>query len=150
MRDREADIAAEMLRCKHFTGIHYRECRAGVVYMQVRDTSGPGMAKFPCLSLSRPGLHGSAQVRAATTVCEKRELPTRAEAEAIVDERARRIAEFTRELRLGVCTVCKASPSAWEQSGSCIYAVPCGHRVGQGDAKKYAAGVLEERAKERP
>lgn len=35
--------------CRHFTGIQHDTCRVGVRYLSVRDTSGPGMAKWPCL-----------------------------------------------------------------------------------------------------
>ena len=58
------------LRCKHFTGVQKDTCAAGVVYASVRDdTTRP--YGFPCL-LDYAG----------NATCEKRELPTREEAEA--------------------------------------------------------------------
>jgi hypothetical protein len=137
MRDREDQVSREMQRCRHFNGIQHKCCEAGVNYMSVRDTSGKGLAKFPCLTLKDGH---------ATTTCSKRDLPSRQDAEAIVDQREASIAAFLKKSCLGICGTCDSESTDWRQHGDCIYSVPCGHRVGQGDAKGYKAGVLKARA----
>lgn len=74
-RIREDEIIVEMTRCLHFVGLK-DECKAGI---NVRDLVGGetfGWAmRTPCLTT-----HGK-----CTVVCEKRQLPTREEAEAEVN-----------------------------------------------------------------
>ena len=65
-RQREKRIAT----CRHFTGIMNDACEKGVVYRSVRDTSGPGMAKWPCTDADCP------------TACNKREPRTAEEVDA--------------------------------------------------------------------
>lgn len=38
----------------------------------------------------------------------------------------------------GECTDCGVKTTSVRQAGSCVYAEPCGHRIGQGDARKVA------------
>lgn len=127
-RARELRILQEMERCVHFNGVQHGTCLAGVVYKSVQRH---GPMKFPCLSTDGD--------------CARRELPTREQAEAIEKERESRIAAFLQRTRLGICE-CGSEATDWEQSGPCIYSIPCGHRVGQGNAKQYKAGVLKARA----
>lgn len=128
-----------MNTCLHFRGIQHDTCEAGVALKDVKDVAGPGMARYPCLTLE--------QGKEARTVCPKRRLPTREEAEAIEAERDRRIRAFVQKTALGICGTCDVESTDWTQDGPCIYSQPCGHRVGQGNAKQYKAGVLEARAK---
>jgi hypothetical protein len=67
-------------KCRHYNGIgnDAKCCGAGVRYKDVRDDSGPGMYRWPCLKLlGQP---------AATTACEKRSLLTPEEHDAREDE----------------------------------------------------------------
>jgi hypothetical protein len=57
-----------MQKCRHFRGVQHKTCEAGVELASLRDTSGPGMARWPCIQ-------GSGE-RAAVTSCEKRSLLT--------------------------------------------------------------------------
>lgn len=54
--------------CKHFTGIMNKACAKGIAYADVRDASGSGPYKFPCLS--------------ACDSCLQREYPTPEEVDA--------------------------------------------------------------------
>jgi hypothetical protein len=127
----EMQVRREMATCRHFTGIQHKDCRAGVNYMSVRDTSGKGMAKWPCLD------------KGATTTCSKRELPTEAEARATVDEREAAWGRFMDEVEQGICATCHVKADDFVQVGPCIYAKPCGHRVGQGDAAQHKRALAK-------
>ncbi len=71
-------LAQEMRTCIHFRGIQHERCAAGVELRPLRDTSGSGMARWPCLRILNQ--------RECTTTCSKREFPTEAEARARLDE----------------------------------------------------------------
>lgn len=131
-RDRGLQVAKEMATCRHFKGIQHKKCEAGVVYDSFKGL-GPLWKVLPCMG---PGS------------CASKSTPTQEEAEAAADAREAHIAAFLAKTNLGVCGTCDDRSTDWKQAGHCIYSVPCGHRVGQGDAKKYKAGVLEARAKE--
>jgi hypothetical protein len=79
-------LAQEMRTCKHFRGIQHERCAAGVELHPLRDISGPGMARWPCLRLLNQ--------RECATTCAKLDLPTEAEARASLDELERNIAEI--------------------------------------------------------
>lgn len=132
---REKHVLQVMRTCEHFNGIQHDCCEAGVSYDSVRDSNGRVPVAFPCLPGFRP----------ATTTCDKRKLPTREEAERIEADREKAIKAFLRKSELGICGTCDVRSTDWVQAGSCIYSKPCGHRVGQGDAVKYKAGVLKAR-----
>lgn len=68
--------------CRHFTGVMNETCAVGVVYRSVRDTSGPGMARWPCTGAGCP------------IVCDKKEPRTAEEIDAEDREFADRIAHF--------------------------------------------------------
>lgn len=38
--------------CIHFTGIQHEKCAAGVALKEVRDDSGPGRYRWPCITLA--------------------------------------------------------------------------------------------------
>lgn len=121
----EAKIEKVMSRCIYFNGMQNRRCKAGVAY-------AAGVAA--CW-----GEDGA--------TCYKRETPTREAAIAEIENDEKRFAETLDKMRQGVCLACGIESTDWEQVGRCIYAVPCGHRAGQGDAERYKAGVIEARAK---
>lgn len=109
--------------CRHFTGIQNETCEANVNYRTVRDTSGPGMAKWPC---TRNGDTGVIQ-------CLGFEPYTQAE----IDERDRQLSEaLTGLFRLqkretDICPQCGKQITSMEQVGRCVYA-SCGCRLYQG------------------
>jgi hypothetical protein len=140
-KERERRIQREMRRCVHFTGIplfgaNPGRCRAGVDYGHVRvdcDKVGPGVPfGFPCVD---------SDIR----TCPRRELLTREQAEVGVDEGERKAQAFLAKIAMGVCAVCGDESTDFKQVGKRIYSVPCGHRVGQGSAAKYRAGVKRAR-----
>ena len=74
---RRRQRARRLATCRHFTGIQNDTCGAGVEYRSVRDTSGPGMARWPCTGDDCP------------IVCEKKSAFTAEE----VDAQERRLTE---------------------------------------------------------
>ncbi len=70
MADKSTLAERTMSRCKHFTGVQHDTCAVGVAYASVKDTSTKPYG-FPCLP--EHGGHAT---------CDKREFPTREEAEA--------------------------------------------------------------------
>jgi len=98
--------AKRLATCRHFTGIMNEKCAAGVTYRDVRDTSGPGMAKWPCLGGE------------CAKSCDKRAPTTEAEVRAEEVEMARRFGAIF-EARAAIistkkksgtvaCVLCKA------------------------------------------
>ena len=117
--------------CFHFRGIQ-NVCAAGIDLVTVRDASQPGPYRWPCLSLDG---------RKATTTCPSYREPT---AEEIAADRAAwdaRIAELDERLKRGECGECGVKTASVRQVGRCVYAEPCGHRIGQGDAKQVAKAM---------
>lgn len=45
----------------------------------------------------------------------------------------------------GKCIDCEADIEHAVQDGRCMYAKPCGHRIGQGDARQFTRGLLKRR-----
>lgn len=76
-------------RCVHFDGIQNAKCKAGVTYVDVRDTTQRPYA-YPCLSPSP--FNGSI----ATTTCDQQRHFTEAELDAEVAEYERLLAEADR------------------------------------------------------
>lgn len=132
---REKHVLQAMQTCEHFTGIQHKACAAGVTYDSVKDGGKP--IALPCLPGWRP----------CNSTCEKRKLPTREEAEVIEAKREEALQAFLRKGQLGICATCDTESTDWYQNGACIYSRPCGHRVGQGNAKDYKMGVLAARAR---
>ena len=109
--------------CRYFTGIQNETCEAGVDYMSVRDTTGPGMAKWPCTR---------ANVGVVIT-CPLFEAYTQAE----IDERDRQLAEAIKGItdlesrKSDICPHCGKQIVSMKQVGRCVYA-SCGCRLWQG------------------
>ena len=108
--------------CRHFNGIQHKVCAAGVDYMSVRDVSGPGIAKWPCLTL-----HGRCS---ATTVCPSRSLLTEEEQAAKEARITAAIDKALADIAAGKCHECGADAEPSTRVGRCIYNA-CGHRRGQ-------------------
>jgi hypothetical protein len=109
--------------CIHFNGIQNKTCKAGVSYLDVRDSSGKGMYKWPC--------HNDDN---ATTTCAKAEFLAAEEAQRQADELDRHLTEALDRPKRGLCMHCSARVETYVQSGHCAYAQPCGHRLGQAKA----------------
>jgi len=131
---RRLAVEREQLTCVHFNGVQHGRCRAGVPYDSVRADARPGLRNFPCFG-------------AAELPCQNRSLPSLEEAERIVDEREAAVAVALARIANGVCIECGVESTDWKQAGHCIYAMPCGHRVGQGNAKEFADSVRKNRIK---
>ncbi len=111
--------------CRFFTGIQNVACEAGVQYRSVRDASGDGPFRWPCLTLTLSG-------RPCTTTCPKRSTWTAEEARAKAEESEAHTVEFLRKLGAGICPTCNATVEKKRQVDRCVYADPCGHRLYQG------------------
>ena len=111
-----------MKRCVHFRGIQ-NVCGAGVDPKTVRDASGKGPYKWPCLLL--------AGYEPATTACASFRQQTQAEFEAETAQLIAAADAFEASLAAGKCPLCGASIQSRRTVGRCAYAEPCGHRLGQ-------------------
>lgn len=108
-----------MQRCVHFNGLINDSCRAGVVYADLKDEAVRPYG-YPCF-----------RDRPCSTVCDRAQFMTEAEARA---EEERSYAELRRyfvAIGDGRCPICDA-PMQQRQVGPCVYANPCGHRLYQG------------------
>ncbi|GAC1459826.1 MAG: hypothetical protein PVSMB8_15270 [Vulcanimicrobiaceae bacterium] len=116
-------MARSLGKCVHFRGIQHATCKAGVEMASVRDASGV----LPCLTLSTD--------RKATTSCPLYREPTAEEIAADQAAWTNRLSEMNARTERGECLHCGAKVTDVTQVGRCVYVEPCGHRLGQGDAK---------------
>lgn len=123
----EERVAYRIRKCKHFNGIQHGQCLAGVRY----DKFAPGC--LPCLPW--PGDGPRIQ---QPEPCSKLEHPTREEAEATERAIDQRIGQRLADIRAGLCPHCRRPVERRRQVGPCIYAEPCGHRLGQGRLRRKA------------
>lgn len=101
--------------CRHFTGIQHKTCAAGVVYRTMWDNSVKPHT-LPCTPL------------ACSVTCDRYAPQTPEEIKA----QDAYVENFCRELNEGkTCPHCHAPIAQREQVGRCLYARPCGHRLGQ-------------------
>lgn len=110
------------LWCRHFTGIQNDTCEAGIDYVSVRDDSGPGMYKWPCISS-----------KGCQTSCVSFAHYTEEE----IAEREREVLEaltaFDRFMahKTDVCPHCGKVVNSLRKVGRCVYG-SCGCRMWQG------------------
>lgn len=83
--------------CIHFRGIQHATCLAGVEMAPLRDASGPGLARWPCL----PTLHRG---RPCATSCASFRAITEEEAAAEMEAVDAMIAD----IKAGMSPCCKA------------------------------------------
>ena len=110
--------------CKHFTGIQNDCCKAGIEYSSVRDISGPGMARWPCLHMVNRD--------PATTVCPKRQDKSSEDWDREEAALSEALSRFDESIAAGKCAACGADAEPSRVIGRCRYAA-CGHRMGQVD-----------------
>jgi hypothetical protein len=112
--------------CRHYNGLNNDACEKGIDYKTVRDDSGDGMYRWPCL--------GAANWRPCNTTCAHFELYTKEELEAQDREVAAIIEQLTKFDRRESedCPHCKQHVERLEKVGRCVYARPCNCRVWQG------------------
>jgi hypothetical protein len=122
-------------RCVHFNGIQHDACRLDVKYVAVRDTSDRPYA-WPCLTNDR---------REATTTCASRRMPTPEETAAHVAKTEAWLAALEAKERRGECVDCGNPIEHAVQIGACMYARPCGCRIGQGNAREFNAVLVSRR-----
>ena len=107
-----------MDRCRHFTGIQHKVCKAGVCYETFRKPNG-ALVPLPCFSTDK-----------SVEVCDKAEWYTEDEAVKIDAEHELAVVAFLENIASGKCHICKIVV-AQEQVGRCVYG-SCGHRLYQG------------------
>ena len=116
--------------CKHYTGMHQDTCRLGIAYSSFGWRRWGSAQGLPCLIGDRrpkaPCVH----------LC----LPTPEEMAAHTAEQEQAIHAIVerwreREAR-GECQQCGTPLTAKVQVGRCIYAEPCGCRLGQGQLRQ--------------
>ena len=129
--------------CKHFTGIHQKTCKLGIAYKDLGYVMG-GKQGLPCLGPDvRPKMP-----------CAYHCLPTKEEWEQEKKEQTQAVKTFLTQMKdreaKGLCWQCGKALTAKRQVGRCIYAEPCGCRLGQGTlrdgAGKRVARLLAQAA----
>jgi hypothetical protein len=108
--------------CRYFDGMLEEHCRAGVTYEAVRE---PDTGRLPCLLR-----HGCSER------CTSASFPTEAEVAAKVEEANAAIVAYLTALEQDRCPLCGRAIASKKQEGRCVYAVPCGHRLFQGQVRK--------------
>lgn len=118
-----------IIRCKHFIGVQHQKCEADVTMLSVRDDSGDGMYRWPCVIMEgRPP---------CATTCASFSAETEEEVKAAADEVDAMIVQFRERRRAGRCPTCNEAMTE-QRFNRCIWAQPCGHRVGQSsDSDEY-------------
>jgi len=110
--------------CKYFTGLAQQTCQQGIAYR----TLGPG--GIPCVPV--PGRDEAARQE----LCALLTCPTPEERQRDQEEESRAIKDWIIEAQArtarGACVHCGTIMTATRQIGRCIYAEPCGCRLGQG------------------
>lgn len=111
-------------KCRHFNGIQNKSCEVGVVYRYVaRPDSHP--IDLPCFS-----------EQGCTQRCSQVSYYTPEELTEQDREAAAAIKAYLEKLAAHICPHCDTPIQEERQVGRCVYAVPCGHRLYQGKAKK--------------
>lgn len=132
-KSREERVLDRTKKCKHFNGIQHDTCDAGINYHELLGSGAGCFAHMPCFSDEQ-----------STVECHKRQLYTLAESEAEEQEIEQSIEQFLGRMRRHECE-CGKSVDNYKQVGHCVYREPCGHRLGQGDAKVLNKSLAEYR-----
>jgi hypothetical protein len=111
--------------CVQFNGIQHKTCEAGIRYDTVRDVSQRPY-RWPCFT-----------DESAATSCLGRRMPTPEETELHVASVEAWLAELRDKQRRGECVHCGATIERAEQVEKCLYAVPCGCRIGHAQVDEY-------------
>jgi hypothetical protein len=114
---RQQIIDQELNRCRHFNGLMSRTCKAGITYDDVGDAG-----RWPCLH----NAHGDEME------CPAREWTTLEQAQARAEEIDKHLRLLNERAARNECWHCGRPIERKVQVGRCIYAEPCGCRLGQG------------------
>lgn len=106
--------------CTYFNGVHHEACRAGIAYKDVQLDG-----RLPCLKDD-----------GGVTLCPFMTFPTEQEAATHAQKEKETATHALRLLGSGFCPHCHAKIEREQQVGRSVYAVPCGHRLYQGRARK--------------
>jgi hypothetical protein len=110
--------------CTYFTGLAEKMCQQGIAYRTL------GAGGIPCVPV--PGRDEAAR----QAICALLTFPTPEECQRDREEEARAIKDWIIEAQArsvrGACVQCGTTLTATRQIGRCIYAEPCGCRLGQG------------------
>lgn len=115
--------------CVNFNGVQNAACKLGIAYKSV-EAMTPGAHTLPC---SR-----TPERAACPSSCDSYTEPTVEQLAEFNRQLDARFAEIADRHKRGECAECGAKVASVEQVGRCVYARPCGHRIGQGDAKQVA------------
>jgi hypothetical protein len=108
--------------CVHFNGMMNQTCRLGIAYDTVR---GQERGQFPCLKQTYTD-------PTRTDLCSSAEYLTVDQAKVKADEKMARIRAKLERMVEGYCIQCDQKIERQVKVGRCLYAEPCGHRLGQG------------------
>lgn len=114
--------------CVHFNDVMNKTCHVGIAYADV-TAEGSGKGRFPCLK-------ENATDPTRTDLCERAEYLTEEQAKVKAAEREAHLRIFHQKIADGICTACDQKVERQRQVGRCVYAEPCGHRIGQGRAQR--------------
>lgn len=112
--------------CIHFNGIMQKVCRAGISYDDPRfGGRQESRRELPCLK-------NLPTDPTRTDLCPLAEYLTEEQARAKAAETEERLRVTLERMAQGFCPECDQKVERKRQVGPCIYAEPCGHRLGQG------------------
>lgn len=127
------DPAPVLGRCIHFNGLQHDRCKAGVLVLSVRDISPPRPYRWPCITF--------VGAPPCATTCASFRAETQEERDARTASTLAAAEQHCRKLAHGHCPTCNTLIGEFRQEGCCVYAEPCGHRIGQGNAARMEASV---------
>jgi hypothetical protein len=130
---RTKSIARDAATCRHFTGLFYKVCAAGISYESVSDEHSDRDDLAPYFRTAYPCLPQGGGRPECRSVCSKLDRPSIEEATREHDEREKRFAERMRKLSENICPDHNIAITKM-QVGRCVYADPCGCRLYQGRA----------------
>jgi len=121
--------------CKHFTGLIYESCKNKIVYNLVRIKPEELKDEAPAFQYAYACFKKDDKFFEAPHPCAFREFYNEEEIDAQDKERLEKLNQYFKDVENDICPNHK-TPMVQKQIGSCIYAMPCGCRIGQGKLSK--------------
>lgn len=121
------------LTCKHFNGLRNEACDLDIEYKTVTDYPESRANEAPFFQKT-VACFGFDDAECSIT-CSKREFYTPEEIEAKAAASLERLRQYSEDYKNDICPNHKI-PMVKKQIGRCIYADPCGCRLGQGKLPK--------------